>query len=131
MYGTFFLNTNFLYIPSFLLDFTCFLTTTRYPVSNHLMILSFFISLCLRLLSYTRILNNSICLNRIGDAASKLYKACFPSEVPFLKLSGYRSIVNGNFLPIPTTDRSISVPYTGTALQACSAKNTELILIDQ
>ena len=46
-----FLNTNFLSIPYFLLDLTCFLTTTRSPVPNYLTRLPLLCSsLCLRIL---------------------------------------------------------------------------------
>ena len=67
-----FFYTNFWYIPSFLIGFTCFLITTWSPVSNSLMSLSLLpSSLCLILLLDTRMLNRSIFINRSGDAASK------------------------------------------------------------
>ena len=115
LHGPFVLNDNF----------TCFLTTTGSPVSNYLMIFPLLgSSLCLRLLSYTRMLNNSLCLNRSGDASSEWYKACCPSGLPFLKLYGDRSIVNGNSLPVTTTDWSIPAQSTRPAFQYYSAKNT-------
>ena len=125
LYVPFVLNTNFWAITYFPLDFTCLLTITRSPASNSLMSLPLLrSSLCLSLLLYTRMLNNYICLNIIGDAASKWSNACCHYEVPFLNLAGDSSIGNGNSLPIATTDKSISVLSTGPAFQAYSAKNT-------
>ena len=125
LYGPFVLNNNFSAILNFLLDFICFLNNTRSPVSNSLMIFTFFCSsLCLGLLSDTRMLNNYLCLNMSGDAASKLTNDCCLSEVPPLNIAGDRSIGNGNYLPIATTDWSMSVPSTGTTLKVYSAKNT-------
>ena len=125
LYGNFVLNANFWSILSFLLDFTCFFTTTRSTVSNYLMILNLLhSSLCFSLFPDTRILNISICINRSGDPFSKLYTDSFPSEVPSLDLSGDRSIRNGKSLTIATTDQAISVPSTGPAYQYYNAKNT-------
>ena len=94
-------------------------------MSNYLMYLPLLrSSLCLIILLDTRMLNNSLCLNICGDAASKLYKDCCPSEVLSLNIVGGRSIVNGNSLPISTTDRAISATSAGPAFQAYSTNNT-------
>ena len=77
-------------------------------------------SLCLSLLSYTRMLKNYLCLNRSGDAPSEGSKDFCSSELPSLNLAGDRSIGNGNSLPIATTDCAMPVPSTGTELQAYS-----------
>ena len=125
LYGSFVLNTNFWAIPYFPLDFTCLLTTTRSPASNSLKRLPLLrSSLCLSLLLDTRMLNNYMCLNIIGDAASKWSNACCPYEVPCLNLAGDSSIGNGNSLPIATTDKAMSVVSTGPAFPAYSAKDT-------
>ena len=95
LYGNFVLDTNIWAILSFLIDFTCFLSTTRSPVSNYLMSLTLLrSSLCLSLFSDNRMLNNSICINMSGDEASQLSKAYSTSEVPSCDLSGDRSIGN-------------------------------------
>ena len=89
IYGSFVLNNNLWAIPSFLINFTCFLTNTRSPVSNSLTRLTLLCRyLCLVLLSNTRMLNRYICLNISGDKASKWSKACCNSEVPYLDLVG-------------------------------------------
>ena len=104
----FVLNTNLWSILYFLLEFTCLLTIKRSHVSNSLMILPLKRrSLCLRLLSYTSMLNNSLCINISGDAASKWYKACFTSKVPSFNLDGDSSKGNGNTLRIATTDQAM------------------------
>ena len=124
IYDHFVLNNNLWAIPSFMIDFTCLLTITRSPVSNYLTSLPLLhISLCLRLLSDNRLLNYSLCINRSGDAASKWYKACCPSELPSLDLDGDKSIGNGNYLLINTNNGAMSVLYTGPAFQAYSANN--------
>ena len=76
------------------------------------------ISLCLNLLSETRMLNSYLYSNISGDVASKLSNACCPYEVPSLDLTVDKLIRNGNSLLIATTDRSMSVPSTGPAFQA-------------
>ena len=81
-------------------------------------------SLCLSLLSDTRMLNISLCLNISGDSASNWYKACCPSELPPLNLSGDRSIGNGKYLPISTTDQEMPFLSTGPTCQEYSTKNT-------
>ena len=125
LYGPFVLNTNFWDIPSFLLELTCLLTIMRSPMSNYLTILpSLRTSLCLSLLSDTRMLNNSICLNISRYTASEWSTDFFPSKVPYLNLDGYRSIGNGNSMPIATSDRAMSVMYNGPAFQAYSENNT-------
>ena len=127
MYGPFVLNTNFWDIPYFPLDFTYLITTTRSTASNSLMSLPLLrSSMCLSLLLDTRMLNNYICLNIIGDAASKWSNACFPYEVHFLNLAGDRSIGTGKSLPIATTDKAMSVLSIGPAFQAYSVNNTPL-----
>ena len=96
-----------------------------FPVLNSLMSLPLLhSSLCISLLSDTRMLNNYIFLNKSVDAASKRSKACCHSEVPSLDLSGYRFILNGNYLPVATTYRAMLVLSTRTELQAYIAKNT-------
>ena len=116
----------------FLLYLTCYLTNTMYPVESHLVRMPLLFSImCLRLISQTRILNSSPCLNRSGDEASKWYKACYYYEVTPLErsgvtpldLSGDRSIGNENYLTIATTNQEISVPPTGPEFQAYRAKN--------
>ena len=88
-------------------------------MSNHLMILPLLrISLCLILLSYTRMLNNYISINRGGDVESKRSKACCNSEVPSLELAGDKSTGNGKSLPISTNDISRLVLSTGPEFQA-------------
>ena len=125
LYDPFVLNNNFWDIPYFLLDLNSFLTNTRSPVSNSFVSLPLLrISLCISLISYTRILNNSLCLNISGCEASKWSKDCCTYEVPSLDLSGDRSIVNGKSLPMATTDWIIPVPSTGPAFQAYRAKTT-------
>ena len=110
---------------SFLLEFTWFLTTTISPVSNSLIILPLLCrSLCLSILSYTRMLNSSLCLNISGNSASKWSKSFCPHEVPSLDLYGNSSIENGNSLPIATTDWEILVPSTGPVFQAYNAKHS-------
>ena len=69
-------------------------------------------------------LNNSLFLNRSRDEASKLSKAFCIYEVTSLELSGDRSIVNVNYLPISTTDIVISFLSTVPAFQVYSANNT-------
>ena len=83
-------------------------------------------SLCLSLISDTRMFNSHLCINISGDTESKWYKDWYPSELPSLDPSGYSSIGNENSLPISTTDLETSVPSTGTTFQAYSAKNTPL-----
>ena len=106
-------------------DFTWFLTTTISHLSNYLASLTLlFRSQCISLLSDTKMLNSSIFLYRIGYTASKWSNACYNSEVPSLELSGESSILNGNSLPMATTDKAISVPSTCTTFKFYSAKNT-------
>ena len=70
LYGPFVLNTTIWAIPYFPLDFTCFLTTTRSPVWNSLVIFPLLCSsLCLIHLSDARMLHNYLCINRSGYAA--------------------------------------------------------------
>ena len=123
--GPFVFNANFWDIPYFLVDFTCLLTTTSSRLSNSLMRLPLLSSsLCLSLLSYTSTSNSSLCLNRCGYAASKLFKAWCPSEVTSLDLSGDSSIGNENSLFMATTDKLMSVPSTGPAFQAYNSNHT-------
>ena len=104
--GPFVLNNKFWATPSFLIDLTFFLATTRSPVSDSLMVFHLLCSsLCLSLLLDTKDLNSFLCLNRSGDVASKLSNAFCYSGVPSLDLAGDKSIVNGNYLPIATTDQ--------------------------
>ena len=56
-------------------------------------------------------------LNRIGNEASKWSNNFCPSIVPSLDLSCDKSIVNGNSLPISTTDISMLVLSTGPAFK--------------
>ena len=123
LYGPSVLNTSFLDIPPFLLELTCFLTTTRSHVPKYHMSLNLFhTSLCLSLFSYNSMLNRYLCLNRSGDASSKWFKACCPSEVPSLNLVGDRSIGKRKCQPISTNYWAMSVPSTGTAFQInCSS----------
>ena len=131
IYGPFVLDTSFWYIPSFLIDFNCLLTNTMSPVSNFLVRFTLLrISLCLSLLSETRIFNISICINRSGYAVSNLSKVCCLSELPSLDLYGDRYIGNGNYIPIPTTDQSISVPSTGPAFQLYGTKKLVAIIVE-
>ena len=96
-----------------------------YPVSNYLVSLSLFCKvMCLSLLSDTRMLNISLCLNISMDSASKWSKDWCPSVIPSLDLTGDRPILNENSLPISTTDKAMLVPSTGTTFKAYSAKNT-------
>ena len=124
LYGPIVFNTNFWEIPYFLLDLNLFLNTTRYPVSNALLRLPLlWSSLFLSLLSETRILNNYLFVNRIGDVASKWSKDCYLYEAPSLDLACDRSIINSNFMPIATNDWSMAVPYNGLKFQLYSENN--------
>ena len=121
---TFFFNNNLWNYPYFLLEFNLLLTTTMSPVSKFLVRFSLLISsLCLRLLFDANILNSNLLLNRSGDVDSKWSKSFCPYEVPYLHLSGYISIVNGNSLPISDTDQAISVSYTGPSLLMYNLQN--------
>ena len=93
LYGPFVFHNNFWDIASFLIDFACFLTTTRYHVSNYLLILPLLHSyLCISLLSDTSMLNSYLCLNRSGCTLSNWSKSCCTFEVPSLVIAGGRSI---------------------------------------
>ena len=75
IYGPFVLNSNFCSTPYFILDLICFLSTKMSPSSIYLMILPLLRrSLILSLISETRMLNISLCINRSGDVASKWSK---------------------------------------------------------
>ena len=78
---------------------------------------------CCSRISDTRMLNNSICLNRSGDWSSKWSNVCCHSKVSSLDLTGDRSIGNWNSVMISTTYWSILVPSTGPAFQTYSANN--------
>ena len=58
------------------------------------------------------------------DESKKRTNACFNSDVTSLDLDGDSSTGNRNYVPIATTDQAMSVPYTGTAFQTYSEKNT-------
>ena len=103
----------------------CFLTNTRSNMSNYLISFPFLCSsLCLSLLSDTRILNSSIFITRSGDADSNWFKAWCTSEVPSLDLTADISIVNGDFLPISNTYRAIPFPSTVPVFQLFCVKDT-------
>ena len=107
-----------------MIDFNCFLTTTISPVSNSLIRFPLLhSSLCISLLSDNRMLNSSLCLNIIGYVASEQPNYCCPSEVPSIELAVDKSFGNGNYMPIVTTDRAMSVPSKRPAFQAYNAKN--------
>ena len=119
-----FLKTNFWENPSFLLGLTCFFFTTMSHISKSLIIFTLFCtSLCLSLLSYTKMLNRSLCLNISCNAVFKWFKSFYPSEVTSLDLDDDRPIGDGNSLLIATTDRKMSVPSTGPEFQAYHTKN--------
>ena len=59
---------------------------------------------CLSLPLEINILNISIFLNRGGDADSNFSKNFYPSEVICLELACGRSIGNGNYMLMITTD---------------------------
>ena len=122
--GSLCLNINFWAIPYFLIDFNFLITTTRSTVSNYLTSLPLFrISLCLRLLPDNRMLNISLYLNIIRDAASKWYKACCPSELPSLDLDSERYIGNGKSLTIASTNREMSVSIYWACIPSIKWKN--------
>ena len=94
-----------------------------YHLSKPLVSLSLLCSsLCMSLLSETKILNRCFCLKLIVDEDSKFPKACFLSEVPFINFSFYRSISDGKYPPIFNTDLVMSVPYTGPAFHTYNSK---------
>ena len=47
-----------------------------------------------------------------------------PSKVTSPEFDGDRSIINGEYLPITTTDQENSIPYTGPSLHTHSTNNT-------
>ena len=113
-------------IPYLIIDLNFFLTKKLSPVSNSLVILPLLhISLCLSLLSDNRMLKISLFLNRSGYASSKKFNDCCLSEVPSLDLYDDRSVENGNSLLIATTDKVMSVTYTGPEFQAYITNNTD------
>ena len=116
LYITFVFYTNFLYTPSFLLEFAWFLTTTMSIVCL-ILVHSF---LCLSLISDTNMFNRSIFRNISGDADSKWSMSWCPYELPFLGLASVRSIINGKYLSIATTYRSISAQSACPALHMYS-----------
>ena len=102
LYGPFVLNNNLWAIWYFMIDFTCFLTKTRSPVSNYLTSLSLLRnSLRLSLLSDTRTLNKSICLNRSGDASSKWSKYFVLLKYPPLTLMVIGTLEMGTLCKYP------------------------------
>ena len=68
-------------------------------------------------------LNSSLSIDKSGNAASKGSNDWCPSKLPAIDLAGDRKIVNGEYLLIDTTYKSMSVPSTGLGLQSYSAKN--------
>ena len=95
-------KTNIWDIPSFLIDFTCLLTTTRSPVSNYLMKLPLLrISLCLRLLSDTRTLNNSRCINISGKPPQSDPRLVILLKYPPLTLMVIGKLEMGNLCRYP------------------------------
>ena len=94
-----FLNSNHVLNTLISPDFTWSLTTTISPISIYLDILILLLSsLCMSLLSETRMLKIPLCMNRSSNVPSKLYNVCCPYDVPSLDLYGDIRIGNGKLV---------------------------------